>query len=60
MTHRRSSVASSFAGEGGYEMDGQSMGMFDLNQVFKIALLGDSEVGKSAIACRFIYKKFNR
>jgi GTPase SAR1 family protein len=30
----------------------------DLQQIFKIAILGDDGVGKSALACRYVFKKF--
>ena len=34
-------------------------GILDFNQCYKIALLGDTQVGKSSIACRFVFRKFS-
>ena len=33
---------------------------FNISNSFSIAILGEQEVGKSAITCRYVFKKFTR
>jgi GTPase SAR1 family protein len=37
-----------------------SVSSFDQSRSFKLAIFGETMVGKSALICRFLYKKFKK